>query len=195
MHDGNQCDRLKRISFCADKTKRSIRWTAQLPSKLYRRGSGSRYCGHRSFIIVRYHLLHLLHAGPTELLHHVPGAHRNFVDNFFFRILPLKINAEPETRDYFAKIIVPLALTLADQQLVTGLAVLLAGFIKCDTSVYHFNIVTDLGWLASITHLNLAIVVRELLQKRTATRVWWGFAMISIASLLILTIIIQGNEY
>ena len=126
---------------------------------------------------------------------HQENMKRNFVDNFLFPFLPTKLKTEPETRDYYAKIIVPLVLGLADQQVVTGLAVLLAGFIKCDISVYHFNIVADLGWLSSMTQLNSVIVLREFLQERRAARMWWYFAMSSITILLILTMIVQGNEY
>lgn len=46
-------------------------------------------------------------------------------------------------------------LALSDQQLVTGLAILIAGYIKrCSMSQYHFNIVKALAWFSSTIHLS-----------------------------------------
>lgn len=45
-------------------------------------------------------------------------------------------------------------LNLSDQQVLVGLAMLLAGIIRvCSISAYHFTIISDLGWFASNTHL------------------------------------------
>lgn len=52
-------------------------------------------------------------------------------------------------------------LTLSDQQLVTGLSVLIAAFVKCDISVYSFGIVTAVGWFSCMTHLSTLIVLKR----------------------------------
>ena len=53
-------------------------------------------------------------------------------------------------------------LALSDQQLVTGLSVLLAGYIKhCDISVYSFQITTALAWFSCTTHLATLTVLRQ----------------------------------
>jgi len=53
-------------------------------------------------------------------------------------------------------------LGFADQQLVTGLSILIAGYVKyCEISVYHFSIVTDLAWLSSVTHMLTVSCLRD----------------------------------
>ena len=45
---------------------------------------------------------------------------------------------------------------LSDQQLVTGLAILIAGYTDlCSRPIYHFRIISALGCFSSITHLPL----------------------------------------
>ena len=69
-------------------------------------------------------------------------------------------------------------LTLSDQQLVTGLAVLIAGFLKmCSMSNYHFNIVGSLAWFSSTTHLATLGVLRNYLVAHSAVRDWRVLAM------------------
>lgn len=54
--------------------------------------------------------------------------------------------------------LVRFVLTLSDQQLVTGLAVLIAAFAKhCTISGDNFQIATALAWFSSMTHLALMI--------------------------------------
>ena len=62
-------------------------------------------------------------------------------------------------------------LGFADQQLVTGLAILIAGYMKyCSISVYHFNVVTDLAWLASVTHLLSVSCLRDYFVEHPGIR-------------------------
>ena len=69
-------------------------------------------------------------------------------------------------------------LTISDQQLVTGLAVLIAGYLKmCSMSIYHFNIVGSLAWFSSATHLATLGVLRKYLVVNSAVRQFRVFAM------------------
>ena len=52
-------------------------------------------------------------------------------------------------------------LALSDQQLVTGLAILIAGFVKCDISIYLFNNVFALAWFSCTTHLATLTVLKR----------------------------------
>lgn len=46
-------------------------------------------------------------------------------------------------------------LAFSDTQIVTGISILIAGFAQIrDISVYHFNIVAYMGWLASNVHVS-----------------------------------------
>ena len=51
-------------------------------------------------------------------------------------------------------------LTLSDQQLVTGLAILIAGYVKCDISVYSFRNVSAIAWFSCTTHLATLTVLK-----------------------------------
>lgn len=55
-------------------------------------------------------------------------------------------------------------LALRGQQLVTGLAVLIAGNTRlCTRSIYHFKIILALAWFSSTTHLSTVAVLRVYL--------------------------------
>ena len=79
-------------------------------------------------------------------------------------------------------------LALSDQQLVTGLAVLIAGFVSpCSMPIYYFNIIAALGWFSSTTHLSTLAVLRVYFIKHPRLRNWRVVAMLSVFVLLIIT--------
>ena len=62
-------------------------------------------------------------------------------------------------------------LALSDQQLITGLSILFAGYCKMNSmSIYHFNIVASLAWFSSATHLATLGMLRNYLIKSSAFR-------------------------
>ncbi|PVI00768.1 hypothetical protein DM02DRAFT_655140 [Periconia macrospinosa] len=67
----------------------------------------------------------------------------------------------------------PVVLSLSDSQLVTGIA-MLASAIKLmnDGSItaYHFNIVSDLAWFSSITHLMTLLVIRVFMGSQKPSK-------------------------
>jgi len=76
-------------------------------------------------------------------------------------------------------------LALSDQQLVTGLAVLIAGYINlCTRSVYHFRIIVALAWFSSTTHLSTLAVLRVYLTDHPKIRDWRVVAMLAVLGLL-----------
>ncbi|KAK0507288.1 hypothetical protein JMJ35_010326 [Cladonia borealis] len=78
-------------------------------------------------------------------------------------------------------------LALSDQQLVTGLAVLIAGFVSpCSMSIYHFNIIAALGWFSSMTHLSTLAVLRVYFIEHPRLRTWRVVAMLFVLVLLII---------
>lgn len=56
---------------------------------------------------------------------------------------------------------------MSDQQLVTGLAILISGYsqLRCGLSFYHWQIITTLSWYSSITHIATLLFLRQYLQK------------------------------
>ena len=82
-------------------------------------------------------------------------------------------------------------LALSDQQLVTGLAVLIAGFISpCSMSIYHFNIIAALGWFSSTTHLSTLAVLRGYFIEHPRLRNWRVVAMLLVLAPLIIAQIV-----
>ena len=93
-----------------------------------------------------------------------------------------------EARERRSKGLEKFILALSDQQLVTGLAVLIAGFISpCSMSIYHFNIIAALGWFSSTTHLSTLAVLRAYFIEHPTLRTWRVVAMLFVLVLLIIT--------
>lgn len=108
-----------------------------------------------------------------------------------------------------------LVLTLSDQQLVTGNAILITAMYMLNDgsiSVYHFNLVTDLAWFSSNTHLLSLLIVRAFLYsskskeslKNDKWRAKWDFwvlrwirvlLMLTLAGLLLYASWVSGYEY
>ena len=79
-------------------------------------------------------------------------------------------------------------LALSDQQLVTGLAILIAGYTdRCSRSIYHFRIISALGWFSSTTHLSTLAVLRPYLIDHPRVRNWRVIAMVAIFGLLVVS--------
>lgn len=92
-------------------------------------------------------------------------------------------------------IIEKFVLTLSDQQLLVGIAILIAGFAQhCSISVYHFSIVTDLAWFSSNTHLVTLDVLRVYLAGEPTLRLWRICLMLGTVVLLIVGVIFEGHR-
>lgn len=77
-------------------------------------------------------------------------------------------------------------LALSDQQLVTGLAVMIAGYSKrCSMSTYHFNIVSSLAWFSSATHLATLGALREYFVTNPSIRNWRVAGMAALLGLIL----------
>ena len=86
-------------------------------------------------------------------------------------------------------------LSLSDQQLVTGIAVLFAGYSKiCSMPVYYFNIVASLAWFSSATHLATLGVLRTYLVDHPVMRGWRVLAMMLVFLMLIVALLPGWDE-
>lgn len=58
-------------------------------------------------------------------------------------------------------------LTYSDSQIITGIAILLAGYcqLSCGISVYHWQVVVNLAWFSSLTHVASLTVLREYFRE------------------------------
>ena len=97
-------------------------------------------------------------------------------------------------RDFWVPIIKKVVLSLSDQQLLTGLAVLIAGFwTHCSISVYHFALVNDLAWFSASVHLTTLSVLRHYLLENPILRNWRVALMVAMALLLVASTVMQGH--
>lgn len=97
-------------------------------------------------------------------------------------------------RDFWVPIIQKLVLSLSDQQLLTGLAVLIAGFwTHCSISVYHFALVNDLAWFSANVHFATLVVLKNYFLANPVLRNWRVALMIVLASLLGASTVMMGH--
>ena len=63
-------------------------------------------------------------------------------------------------------------ITFADMQIFTGIAILISGFssLQSDLSSYHWQLIVQLAWFASITHLSALSFLRHHLHNRKKER-------------------------
>lgn len=85
-----------------------------------------------------------------------------------------------------------IVLTFSDQQLLTALAILVAGYTQAlggNLSVYHWNSVIYLAWLSSTVHLMSLSVLRDRLKESQALRAIRVITMILILGLLLAALV------
>jgi hypothetical protein len=91
----------------------------------------------------------------------LPNVKLNDVDRFILRRHRNEITIETPKIKKMKEGVEAFILALSDQQLVTGLAILIAGFVKCDISVYSFENVSAIGWFSATTHLATLTILRR----------------------------------
>jgi hypothetical protein len=92
--------------------------------------------------------------------------------------------------------IVHITLGLSDQQLVTGLAILITGYTKhCSMKSRHWWIVFDLAFFSSVTHLASLPALRDYLTKYRRFRDLRVFLMLSNYIMLLASAILSFRDY
>jgi hypothetical protein len=87
-------------------------------------------------------------------------------------------------------------LLLSDQQIVTGIAICIAGFIGLHgkISVYYFQIVIMLAWMSSSVHLSALTMLGENFHKRRAVLWWRLVGMMTLFVLLLVALVPTGSN-
>lgn len=81
-------------------------------------------------------------------------------------------------------------LTLRDQQLVTGIAILSTQYLKrCTMSGWHQQLVICLAWFSSLTHMTTLTLLRDHLSKNKRLRLWRAIAMFCVMVMLFISMI------
>ena len=98
-------------------------------------------------------------------------------------------------RDFWVPVIEKVILSLSDQQLLTGLAVLIAGFwTHCSISVYHFALVNDLAWFSATTHLTTLNVLQGFFMENKVLRTSRVILMAVMGILLVASSVMEGHN-
>ena len=98
---------------------------------------------------------------------------------------------EPVTRNALQKV----ALMFSDQQLVTGIAVLVVGFVKhCTITQYHFFAVSLLAWMSFTTHQSTVMILQRYLIENPAMRLWRVTWMVSLFVLVVAAQVINLHD-
>lgn len=140
-------------------------------------------------------LLTLVLALAYAILDNQRIAQDNWIDGWCFKHLNFIVNKR--TRDFWLPVIEKVVLGLSDQQLLMGLAILIAGLSTlCSISDYHFAVVGDLAWFSSGVHfISLGILQTYFWQKsRRIYRNWRVCLMCLMAMLLIITLVMQSHD-
>jgi len=86
---------------------------------------------------------------------------------------------------------------LSDQQIVTGIAILVAGYtqLRCGISSYHWQTIISLAWFSSFTHLTTLTVLRTYLHQFQAVRISRVILMLTVAVMLAVALMPTGSGY
>ena len=128
------------------------------------------------------------------------NATMNVLDEQILRWLSLKrSNKGLATLPNHSKAVLrQMILILSDTHLVTGAAILLAGFTQaCRLTIYHYVTVVYLGWLCSATHMATLTILRPYLrlpENRPVLR-WRLLAMSVVWTLLFAALWLTGSSH
>ena len=94
---------------------------------------------------------------------------------------------------FWLRVLDRLILGFSDQQLVTGISILLIGFISiCRISTYHFRVINSLGMFSCSSHLASVLSLRRYFQDHPTVAKIRITAMLFFAGLLSTSLILLG---
>lgn len=86
-------------------------------------------------------------------------------------------------------------LMFSDQQLVTGIALLISGYaqLRCGLSVFHWQMIVYLSWFSSLTHLTTLTFLRQYFRENPVPRLWRAILMLSMVTMLGIALLPTGD--
>ncbi|KAI0829532.1 hypothetical protein F5Y06DRAFT_308274 [Hypoxylon sp. FL0890] len=85
---------------------------------------------------------------------------------------------------------------MADTQVITGLAILLGGYLaRSDLSAFHWKMIVYLAWLSCSTHLSALVFLRNYLLNRPFERFCRLFSTLALLLCLTVAMIPTGHFY
>ena len=146
-----------------------------------------------SFVATGY--LTLLLALAYYILGFVVDQFLNSIDRGFLHHVGRIIKPRSTARQ--ASTLRKAVLMYSDQQLVTGIALLVGGFsqLHCGLDAYHWQILIYLAWFSSLTHLATFTVLRQYFRDNPAIRLWRAVLMVVTAIMLGVALVPTGSTY
>ena len=124
---------------------------------------------------------------------HTPNPVDRVIIDWVARVWKVLIKDQPETSYKWNKAIEDAVLMFSDQQLITGIGILVSGYtqIECSLSIYHWEMVAYLAWFSSLTHLTTLTAIRMFFRKQPTLAYWrvilMGCTIVLLAASLIPT--------
>lgn len=86
-------------------------------------------------------------------------------------------------------------LRYSDQQILTDISILTAGYAKrCTINIYHWQVVVYLAWISSGTHLITLSVLRAYLREKSMLRVSRVTEILILFVMLFIAVAPTGNQ-
>ena len=143
------------------------------------------------FIATAY--LTLIIVSVYYVIGYVPDEYLNSIDRGIINTLWRQAHSRP------ARIWEPTlraaVLMFSDQQLVTGLALLISGYaqLRCGIQAYHWQMIIYLAWFSSLTHLTTLTILRQFFRDNPAPRLWRAVLMLVMVTLLGIALLPSGD--
>lgn len=86
---------------------------------------------------------------------------------------------------------------MSDVQIITGISILVSGLaqLQCGISCYHWQVLFQLAWFSSLTHLSCLTLLQTRLYNRPSERVWRIFSMLLLVVFLVICLMPTANNY
>ena len=128
------------------------------------------------------------------LVGYVPDDLLNSIDRGIIDTLWRKASSKPAKT--WEPILRSAVLMFSDQQLVTGLALLISGYVqlRCGISTYHWQTIIYLAWFSSLTHLTTLTILRQYFRDNPAPRLWRGVLMLVMVTMLGFALLPSGDQ-
>ncbi len=99
----------------------------------------------------------------------------NAVDQLVIETLPALLGwKKKRTSDKWSEALQNAVLTFSDLQIVTGISLAVSGYsqVHCQLTAYDAELIIDLVWFSSITHLATLTSLRRYFRERPALKIW-----------------------
>ena len=144
-------------------------------------------------LCVAYYLVD--HERPSNPLDRPPNPlDRYCIDGFyglFNKSTPSDNISSPSVKKFrpsekWAEALEKAVLTFSDQQVITGIAILISGYsqLRGGLAVYYWQLVVDLAWFSSVTHLTTLTCLRYYFQERQGLAILRVICMVVMAGML-----------